>query len=423
MGLAMGALHPVQRLARAAEGRVNEALRHSRAVALLGARQVGKSTLAERIARSHKGRYVSLDDAATRDAIRRDPAGFLDGPALLVIDEFQRGGEPLLLAVKRHVDTANAPGRVLLTGSTRYTTMPDLSESLAGRVEIIDLWPLSQGEVEARPDQFVDRLFGQSEVLRRRPTTTSDRVDAFDRLTAGGYPAVHRLPARARGRWYDGYVRTLTQRDVREFSRAQSIDVLPRLLKLLAARTAQELNLADVARDLDMARTTLPTYVALLETIYLIHRLPAWSRNLTKKAVKHPKLHFVDAGLAAHLLGATTASLCDPRSVPAGPLLETFVVGELARQRTWADLDVDLFHLRDHDGAEVDLIVEARDGRLAGVEVKASATVSVRDFRGLDLLHDRLPRHFTHGVVLYLGTEILPFGDRRTALPLSALWN
>jgi predicted AAA+ superfamily ATPase len=241
-------------------------------------------------------------------------------------------------------------------------------------------------------------------------------------LVAGGFPTAHARPDRARDRWYDAYLRTLTQRDVREFSRAQELEALPRLLRLLAARTAQEFNAADVARDLQMARTTLPTYVALLETVYLVYRLPAWSTNLSKKAIRHPKLHFVDAGLAAHLLGMGADALCRPDGIAAGPLLESFVAGELARQRTWASAPIDLLHFRDRDGAEVDLVLESRDGRIAGVEVKCSATVTARDFRGLDLLHDRLGARFAHGVVLHLGDRTVPFGDRRTALPLAALW-
>lgn len=394
----------------------------SRVVALLGARQTGKTTLGREVARSRGGTYATLDDEGTREAVARDPIGFLDAPTPLVIDEFQRAGDSLLRAVKRRVDDVATPGQFLLTGSTRYTTMPNLSESLAGRVEIVDLWPLSQGEINGTSDRLLDRLFGSTESLRRLRPDVLSRAQAFERVTAGGYPSAYRRPERTRRRWYDAYLRTLTQRDVREFSRAQELDALPRLLRLLAARTAQEFNAADVARDLDMARTTLPTYLALLETIYLVYRLPAWSMNLTKKAVKHPKLHFVDAGLAAHLLGVGAEALASPTSNAAGPVLETFVAGELARQLTWAETSADLLHFRDRDGAEVDFVVEARDGRIAGVEVKCSSTVTARDFRGLDLLHDRLGDRFTNGVVLHLGDRALPFGDRRTALPLAALW-
>ncbi len=409
-------------LPRKAMARLEEALDSSRVVALLGARQSGKSTLAREIARRRGGTYASLDDEDTRAAVSRDPSGFLQARAPLVIDEFQRAGDPLLRAVKRSVDDDATPGRFLLTGSTRYTTMPNLSESLAGRVEIVDLWPLSQGEIHRAGDGLVDRLFGPTQGLRRIHPEPASRDRTFERITAGGYPTAYARPARTRDRWYDAYLRTLTQRDVREFSRAQELEALPRLLRLLAGRTAQEFNAADVARDLGMPRTTLPTYLALLETVYLVHRLPAWSTNLTKKAVKHPKLHFVDAGLAAHLLGMGAAALSSPTSTVSGPLLETFVAGELARQLTWSEVSADLLHFRDRDGAEVDCILEARDGRIAGIEVKCSGTVTAGDFRGLDVLEDRLGSRFANGIVLHLGERTLPFGDHRTALPLAALW-
>ena len=242
-------------------------------------------------------------------------------------------------------------------------------------------------------------------------------------LCAGGYPAVYRMSGPARRRWYESYVRTITQRDVRTFSRIQDVDALARLLRLLAARTAQELNVSEVSNELGLPRTTLASYIPLLETVALVYRLPAWSTNLTSKVVRHPKLHFTDVGLAAELLGIGPAALANPLGRALGPLLETFVAGELERQMTWSRVLVDLYHFRDHNGPEVDLILEARDGRVAGVEVKASSTVRGKDFRGLDVLAERLGDRFRNGVVLYLGDRVVSFGPRRTALPISALWS
>jgi hypothetical protein len=249
------------------------------------------------------------------------------------------------------------------------------------------------------------------------------RLDAVRRMVAGGYPSVFTRRPRSRQRWYRSYVRTVTERDVREISGVQDVASVRRLLRVLAARTAQEFNLADVARDLDLPRSTVAGYLPLLESLYMVQRLPAWSRNLTQRFVRHPKLHLVDAGLAASLVGADAEALARPGHPALGPLLETFVAAELRRQATWSETEADLFHFREHNGVEVDLVLEANDGRVAGVEVKASSTVEGRDFRGLDLLHDRLADRFAMGVVLHLGERVLPFGDRRVAMPISALWS
>ena len=407
---------------RHAERLLGRALNQSRVVAVVGARQVGKTTLARRATEERNGTYLNLEDPGTLESVERDPEAVLASPRPLAIDEFQHGGDELLRVIKGHVDRRRAPGQVLLTGSTRFTTVPMLSESLAGRVAILDLWPLSQGEIRDGMDSFPSALFGPTARLRTLSSSNLSRMDALRMLCAGGYPAVHHLSGPARKRWYDSYVRTITQRDVRTFSRMQDVAALHRLLRLLAARTSQELNVSDVSKDLGIPRTTLTSYIPLLETVFLVYRLPAWSTNLTSRVVKHPKLHFTDAGLAAELLGVGPKALVDPLSRVLGPLLETFVASEISRQITWSRTLVDLYHFRGHNGPEVDLVLDARDGRVAAVEVKASSTIQGKDFRGLDLMAERLGDRFRNGVVLYLGDRVVPFGPRRTAMPLSALW-
>ncbi len=403
--------------------RVEEALDHAKVVVLNGPRQAGKTTLARRLVASRRGTYWSLDAPDDRSVLERDLSGFLDARPPVVIDEFQFGGDRLLRAIKLRCDADDGRGRFLLTGSTRFTTVPTLSESLAGRAEIVDLWPLSQGEVEGTGDRFVDLLFGSQVALRRASPVRASREDVLRRLVSGGYPDVFGRDERPRARWYEAYLRTVTERDVTAISRVQELESLRRLLRLLAARTAQELNVADVARDLGLPRTTVAGYIPLLETLYLVHRLPAWSRNLTKKVVRHPKLHLTDAGMGAHLLGAGAAALGRPGSPVLGPLLETFVAGEVRRQSAWAEVPVEAHHFRERDGTEVDIVLESRDGLVAGIEVKSAATVESRDFRGLDYLHHHLGAQFAHGVVLYLGDRVLPFGERRTAMPVTSLWS
>ncbi len=391
-------------------------------VAITGARQVGKTTLAREVLRHTTGEFLTLDDPGTLAALDGDPHTMLDRKGTLVIDEFQRGGEALLRHLKRFVDADPRKGRFLLTGSTRFLSVPTLSESLAGRIALVDLWPLSQGELACRSDRFVDRLFGRPAALRAARGEALDREDVLGRICAGGFPEVQGMRPAMRERWYASYVRTVTQRDIPEIHGVRQVDALARLLELVATRTAQELNVASLAVATRRSEVTLAVHLALLETVHLWFRLPAWSRNLTKKVVRHAKAHFVDSGLAAHLLRVDADALAVPGSPALGPLLETFVAGELARQVGWADTPIDLRHFRDRDGLEVDIVLEARDGRVALVEVKASRTVDARDFAGIDRLGAKIGSGFVHGVVLYLGSEMMPFGPGKTALPVSALW-
>ncbi len=407
---------------RRAAAIVQEALADSRVVLVHGPRQSGKTTLAREAALTAGGRFESLDEEANLRAALGDPGAFVEGSGLLVIDEFQRAGDALLRAVKVRVDRDRAPGRFLLTGSTNFLTLPTLSESLAGRVDIIDLWPLSQGEVDRRRESFIDRLFGPTAELRRLRPEPLSRRDYYERICRGGFPeAIERSP-RARSRWFDGYVRTVIERDALEVARIRQEGGFVQLVKLLGASTATELNLAGMARDLGIPRTTLSAYLPLLETVFLYFRLPPFSRNLTSKVVRSAKVHLTDSGLAAHLLDQSPETLLRPTSRAAGPLLETFAAGEIARQRTWAETRVNLLHFRDRAGTEVDLILEARDGRVAAIEVKASKSPGSRDFRPLTWLRDRLGKHFVQGVMLYTGESVLPFGDRLTMMPVSALW-
>lgn len=409
-------------LPRNARATIDRAFEAGRVVLIAGPRQSGKTTLALEIVRQRGGEFATLDDEAALRAAVEDPVTFIDRDRLLAIDEFQRAGEPLLRAIKRSVDRDPRKGRFLLTGSSRFLSIPTISESLAGRAILVDLWPLSQGELRRTRDAFAEGLFGSDARLRRLDVQRIPRKGYLDLACRGGFPEVHGASDSVRRTWFTSYVRTITQRDAVEISRLRRAGDLPRVLRALAARTAQLLNISDVARDLGLPRTTLDDYAIVLENIYAWYRLPAWARNLTQRAVRHPKAFISDAGLAAHLRGATPASLAAPGEAAGGPVIETFVAGELIRQHTWSSIDHDLYHFRDARGTEVDFTLESADGRVAGVEVKASATFDDRSLKPLALLRDRLGDRFANGVVLYLGNEILPFGDRLTALPLSALW-
>ncbi len=412
-------------IGRRAESLIAEALTGFRVVIVNGPRQTGKSTLLELSARN-AGSLVTLDDRDVLRVARTDPRGLVEGYARpLLIDEVQRGGEPLVLAIKAAVDRApREMGAFVLAGSSRFLTVPGLTESLAGRARIIDLWPLTQGEISAGADNFIDLAFGPTNDLRLTSPVFLTRPEVMSRITMGGFPAVQSLPTRRlRSAWFEDYLRTLVTRDLTLLSAIRKLDDLPRLVQLLAARTAQELNVASLARDAGINGETLRSYLAPLETIYLHLRLPAWSTNFTSRAKHHPKVHMVDTGLAANVLGLTAERLSTPTTQMAGPLFETFVVNELVRQQAWSDERVRLGHFRDREQREVDLIMEAGDGRVVAVEMKAARDVDETDFRWLAYLRDRLGDRFVNGIVIHLGERPLPFGDRLTALPVSAVWS
>jgi hypothetical protein len=401
------------------EARLRAALRDTPVVMLTGARQSGKSTLAGRIAAEAGLAYVTLDDATTL-AATRDATAFLQGLGeRAVIDEVQRA--PWLFpAIKVAVDRARRPGRFLLTGSANVLLVPRVSESLAGRMEILRLWSLSQGEILGIRERFLEALFA-----RHRPTLvpTGAAEQGIESVIArGGYPElVARKSAARREAWLSAYVTTLLERDVRDLANIEGLSDLPRVLGLLATRTGALLNVAEVSRDSGVAHTTLKRYLALLEAAYIIAPLSAWSRNVGKRLIKAAKLYFPDSAVAAHLGRASAESLRADRGM-IGPLLENFVLGELRKQADWAERAVEVHYFRTAGGQEVDFVLEGRDGRIAGVEVKAARTLSGSEFGGLRLLAAVTGSKFVRGVVLYLGNDVLQFADRLWAMPVSALW-
>lgn len=389
---------------------------------LQGARQVGKSTLALQVLAERSGVAVTLDDPASLTFARSDPLAFVEQAPddLLVIDELQRAPE-LVVALKASVDRDQRPGRFLVTGSANLLDLASTHESLAGRTERIELYPLSQREVERRDGSFIDAAIAGETLIHH--TSTLRREDYVERACAGGYPeALSRATAQRRQDWYASYVSQIVRRDAPDISGLQRLADLPRLLRLLAARMGSTMVWTSLALDASIPRRTLDPYVALLETLYLTHTLPAWSTNLTSREVKQPKVFLVDSGLAASLLGATAAAMV-PGSALLGSILECFVVGELRRQQTWAAQRTTIHHYRDTRGTEVDVVLETPDGRVVGIEVKAAATVRAQDARGLGVLRDRLGDRFVAGYVLHTGPSAVAVGDRITAVPIDVLWS
>jgi predicted AAA+ superfamily ATPase len=343
----------------------------------------------------------------------------VDYPELMVIDEIQRAPE-LLLAIKEQVDTDQRPGRYLLTGSARVLALRSLPDTLPGRIETIELWPFSQGEIDGTPDRFVHAVFEQGEALTH--DSAIGRQEYAERVVRGGFPeALARANPRRRERFFDSYLADLVARDVSQLSEIERTAEMRALIRLLAACSGRLLVVAAVGSGAGLPASTVQRYLGLLEEVFLIKRIPAWSRNVSARAIGMPKLTFVDSGIAANLLGADVRSLLRPGG-PFGPLLEGFVVMELARQLTWARQRVELFHYRTKDKVEVDAVLENRQGSVVGIEVKASSTVNAGDFRGLRHLAERIGDDFVVGVVLYTGTQTLPFGPRMRAVPVAALW-
>ena len=411
-----------KRFPRRAAALTKEAVEDTRVVTINGARQSGKSTLAASLLdqRPNSIAYY-LDDEATRAAAVSDPVGFIRHDGLMLIDEIQRVPE-LILAIKHRVDMDDSPGQFILTGSAHLLGLSSLPDSLPGRSETIELWPLSQGEIEETRDDFIDAVFTHGAALRV-PPSTDHRLDYVERALRGGFPeAVRRSDQRRRNRFFDSYVTDLINRDILRISDVDRPSDLRRILNTVAAQMAGLLVPQRLSNDLALPASTLKRYLNLLELVYLIRRIPAWAPNLTARATATPKLIVTDSGIAGRLAGWTLAKAANI-TAPVGPYIENLVLSELARQVTWSETGVQLFHFRTRNGMEVDAVLEGADGSVVGIEVKAAESLRADDFKGLRYLAKQLGPRFRAGFVLYCGQRSLPFGNRLTGLPISALWN
>jgi predicted AAA+ superfamily ATPase len=384
-----------------------------------GPRQSGKTTLARAVGEPRGYQYMSFDDEAIRSAALSDPIGFVGGlPAKAILDEVQRVPE-IFTSLKAAIDKRRTAGRFILTGSANVLLVPKLADSLAGRMGILRLHPLSQCELASTRPRFIDTLFRGG-----FKTGIVDRLGSnlAERITAGGYPAAlaRRVSARRRA-WYRDYVDTQIQRDVRDLMRIRSLDALPKLLALAAGQTARLINVEALAAPFELARQTIHEYVTLLERVFLLERLPPWHTNHMSRLVKRPKLHVADTGVACSLLGIDARGLDADRQL-LGSMLETFVLQELRRQASWRPVPLDFSHFRDRDDFEVDIVLEQGPSAVAGIEVKAAASVGESDFRGLRKLREAAGKRFVAGVVLYDGSATIHFRDGLFAVPLRKLW-
>jgi predicted AAA+ superfamily ATPase len=401
--------------------RLVDALSDTPVVFIQGPRQCGKTTLARSV--SGRGRdfaFLTFDRAADKTAAETDPDGFVEAlPPRVILDEVQRV-PAIFPAIKRSVDEDRRPGRFLLTGSANPLVLPTVSESLTGRMEILTLRPFSQGELLGRREGFVDALVRPGP-LRARTAAMSWR-ELVPKIVRGGFPeAVSRRDADRRRQWFESYITSTIERDVRDLANIQRLREMPRILALAAARSTATLNLSDLARDAQLPLTTLQRLWALLEATFVVATIPAWSANLTSRIVKSPKLTMLDTGFLCHLLGIDAARLIEDGAM-AGPVLETFVVNELAKQIEWSAERPSLFHFRTHKQQEVDVVLETRAGAVVGIEVKKTASPSASDFAGLRVLKESTGSRFVRGVLLCMVSEPVAFGPDLLACPVSALW-
>jgi predicted AAA+ superfamily ATPase len=396
---------------------VTTALRDTPVVMVTGPRQCGKTTLVRNLIAGER-EFITMDDDTILASARSDPTGLVRDLDRTTIDEIQRAPD-LLRAIKRSVDEDRRPGRFLLTGSANILTLPQVSESLAGRMEIVSLLPLSRAEIRGRKPTFLRAAFagkivGSAEVLMGE--------SLVEVVLIGGYPEMlRRKDSKRRRPWALDYVRAIVQRDVREIAEVEKLDQMPRLLRILASHSGQLTNFTQTGGQMGMDDKTTGKYIGILEQLFLVRRVEPWFRNRLKRLVKTPKLHFLDSGLLSVLLGATADRVARDRAI-FGTLLETFVFAEVLKQTSWSDESYVMHHYRDKDQDEVDLVIEAGNGTLIGIEVKAGATVNAADFKGLRKLASACGDDFKLGVVLYDGARTVPFGDHFFAAPISCLW-
>lgn len=395
---------------------LRDALQDTPAVLINGPRQCGKTTLV----RQYEGEmaYFSLDDPALLAAVQADPLGFVKRLDRAIIDEVQRAPQ-LLMALKLVIDQDRRPGRFLLTGSANLMALPHIADSLAGRVDILTLLPLSHSELARRPNDFLGQARAQKWSLT--PLAPHPPIDMTQQVLAGGYPEMQQraTPAR-RQAWARAYMTTLIERDIQDIAHIDQTSQIPQLLSIAAELSGQLLNLSQIGGQISMNGKTVDKYLGILEKLFLVRRLPAWSRNELSRLIKAPKIHFLDAGLQSTLTRLTPELIVTQRT-RFGATLETWVYAELLKLLSITPETWFLSHYRDKDQVEVDFVLESPLREIIGIEVKAAASVQLNDFKGLRRLREIVGAQFVTGIVLYDGTHALPFGDGLWAVPLNRL--
>lgn len=395
---------------------LRESLQDTPVVLVNGPRQCGKTTLV----RQYEGEmaYFSLDDPALLAAVHADPLGFVRRLDRAIIDEVQRAPQ-LLMALKMVIDQDRRPGRFLLTGSANLMALPQIADSLAGRVDILTLLPLSQSEMARRPNAFLSLALSQGWSLV--PQAPNQQPGLVQQVLAGGYPEMQQRTSSARRQaWARAYMTTLIERDIQDIAQIDQTRQIPQLLSIAAELSGQLVNLSQIGGQINMNGKTVDKYLGILEKLFLVRRLPAWSRNELSRLIKAPKIHFLDAGLQSTLT-RLTPELAMTQRTRFGATLETWVYAELLKLLSVTPETWFLSHYRDKDQVEVDFVLESSQREVIGIEVKAAASVQMSDFKGLRRLREIVGGQFVTGIVLYDGTHALSFGEGLWAVPLNQL--
>lgn len=400
--------------------RLKKAITRSPVILLLGARQTGKTTLVKEISRQNGYQYISFDDVRFLDMALQDPMGFIASLSYPVIfDEVQRVPE-LFLAIKHDVDQNRHAGRYILTGSANPLLIPRLGDSLAERMEILTLYPFSQGELLHRTESFIDTIWHENSLMKI-PCLPFSQEELYGQVIKGGFPVVQTASWEDSQVWFENYVTTVLRKDIFDLTHIEGIASIPRLLQILAGHTGSLVNISNMSQQSGIPLSTLKRYLVLLETLFVIFNQCAWHTNVIRKTIKAPKSYLIDTGLLAWLLSINAQKVRQHHYL--GNIVENFVLNELKKQETWNSTRVNFFHFRTSTRMEVDIILERSDGKIIGIEVKASSHVGPADAKGLLYLKEHAQKKWHRGIILYTGNSIIPVSDTIIALPISALWS
>lgn len=397
---------------RKIESTIIEMLKYFRVVAINGPRQSGKTTLQKKIAKNKDMSYFTFDDESTHDFAIENTQNFINNISKeknVAIDEVQMIPS-VIPAIKIAVDEENRKGMFLLTGSSDMFKNSKIKESLAGRMASFNLYPLSYSEINNRDINIIDKLFSDSFNSFDIDSNISEE-DFINAVINGGYPEVYELPTKAKKAWFDFYIKARISKDIAtiENIHLDKIADLDKLLKALASQVASLVNYSNVANSINLTDKTVRKYIQILEALYIVKLIPAYSNNQLKRVVKKPKVHFIDSGLVSHLLNVDVKSSMEGKNEHLGNLVETFVYSELIKHASYSDENINIYHYRDNQKQEVDFVLESTSGDIVALEIKSGSTIKTNHFKGLIALAKTMNKKSFKGIVLYGGDQILPY--------------